>query len=127
MLITALPADIFADSYQLYADALEMLELGKIRNAAEKAWGATKRATDSLLLARTGEIPEYTSQTSRGIRALSRESAALESLRQRYFDRMGALHGNCFYEGDCEPEDLAQGQICATADYIRDAETAASS
>ena len=31
------------------------LEQGRIRNAAEKAWGATKRATDALALARTGE------------------------------------------------------------------------
>ena len=31
-----------------------MLAQGRIRNAAEKAWGATKRATDAVILARTG-------------------------------------------------------------------------
>ena len=46
---------LFADARDLQADALEMLEQGRIRNAAEKAWGATKRATDALALARTGE------------------------------------------------------------------------
>ena len=31
--------EIFADARDLQADALEMLALGKVRNAAEKAWG----------------------------------------------------------------------------------------
>ena len=30
---------LFADGRALYYDALEMLSQGKIRNAAEKAWG----------------------------------------------------------------------------------------
>ena len=47
--------DIFRDARELQADALEMLAQGRIRNAAEKDWGATKRATDALVLARTGE------------------------------------------------------------------------
>ena len=37
---------LFADPRSLYDDALEMFDQGKIRNAAEKAWGTTKRATD---------------------------------------------------------------------------------
>ena len=37
-------AAIFADAWDLYADAIEILELGKPRIAAEVAWGATKRA-----------------------------------------------------------------------------------
>ena len=36
---------IFQDARELQADALEMLAQGRIRNAAEKAWGATRRAT----------------------------------------------------------------------------------
>ena len=51
---------LFADARDLQADALEMLALGRIHNAAEKAWGATKRATDALMLAQTGEEPERT-------------------------------------------------------------------
>ena len=39
---------LFSDARTLYDYALEMLDQGKIRNAAEKAWGATKRATDAL-------------------------------------------------------------------------------
>ena len=36
---------LFADARSLYDDAIEMLDQGNIRNAAEKVWGATKRAT----------------------------------------------------------------------------------
>ena len=51
---------LFDDARGLQADALEMLAQGRIRNAAEKAWGATKRTTDALVLANTGEEPERT-------------------------------------------------------------------
>ena len=48
--------DIFQDARELQADALEMLAHGRVRNAAEKAWGATKRTIYALVLARrTGE------------------------------------------------------------------------
>ena len=40
---------LFADARSLYDDALKMLDQEKIRNAAEKAWGATKRATVSYI------------------------------------------------------------------------------
>ena len=57
---------LFADARDLPADALEMLEQGLLRNAAEKAWGATKRATDALALAGPG-------QDRRGTGAVLRE------------------------------------------------------
>ncbi len=42
---------LFADARTLYDDALEMLDQGRLRNAAEKAWCAAKLATDALILA----------------------------------------------------------------------------
>ena len=55
--------EILRDARELQTDALEMLVQGRIRNADEKAWRATKRATDALILARTGEEPERTPGT----------------------------------------------------------------
>ena len=55
---------IFQDARELQADALQILAQGRIRNAAEKAWGATRRATDALVLAKTGEEPELSPETS---------------------------------------------------------------
>ena len=50
MVATDRVLEIFTDARALQADALEMLAQGKVRNAAEKAWGATKRATDALVI-----------------------------------------------------------------------------
>ena len=46
---------LFVDARLLYGEAIGLLEYGKLRIAAEVAWGATKRATDALILSRTGE------------------------------------------------------------------------
>ena len=125
MLTTERSRYIMSDAWELYADAIEMLEQGRIRNAADKAWGATKRATDALILERTGEEPQITTQTSSGIRFLGRQSEAGKSLHSRYTDRISQLHGDCFYNGHCEPEDYFAELIRDTADYIRDAEALA--
>jgi hypothetical protein len=39
----------------MYVAALERLDPMDIRDASEKAWCAAKRATDALIVARTGE------------------------------------------------------------------------
>ena len=116
---------IFSDAWTLYDDAIEMLTQGKLRNSAEKAWGATKRATDALILARTGREPRSSGQTMRGIRAMRGESPILHDLATRCGDRASNLRGRCFYDGDCEPENELIEDIRDTADYIRDAETQA--
>ena len=46
---------LFEDARAVHASALERLEAGDLRDAAEKAWCATLRATNALILARTGE------------------------------------------------------------------------
>ena len=118
--------EIFADARTLYADALEMLEAGKLRNAAEKAWGATKRATDALILARIGELPHSSGRTSRRLFEITRRDRSLEGLHKTHDYRQRNLHGRCFYDGDCEPADEIERLIRETPDYIQAAEEAAS-
>ena len=113
---------LFADARELYADALEQLALGKPRNAAEKAWGATKRATDALIVARTGHEPGNSGLTRRELSRLRHRDPALVPLRKAYNDRQDFLHGQCFYRGECSPEDKVIYHIRATADYIQAAE-----
>ena len=122
MLSTERGRYIMSDAWAMYADAIEMLDQGRIRNAADKAWCATKRATDALILERTGREPQITTQTTNGIRALGRQSEARKSLHTRYSVRITELHGSCFYNGHCEPEEYFVGLIRETADFIRDAE-----
>ena len=113
---------IFADARAVHADALRLLESGDIRDAAEKAWCATKRATDALIIARTGEAPQFSSDTSRGLLMLAEADATVNPLIGRYYSRQGHLHGECFYHGVCEPVAEVERRIRQTADYIRDAE-----
>ena len=124
MVATDRVREIFGDAKALQADALEMLEQGRVRNAAEKAWGATKRATDALVLARTGEEPERTPETGAGLRRLETVYEAVRNARllPRYYSRQGHLHGECFYNGLCEPIDDTERRIRETTDYITDAE-----
>ena len=125
MLTEERTSEIFSDARVLYSDAMEMLEMGKLRNAAEKAWGATKRATDALILARTGREPRSSGQTIRGIRSLGRTSAEFRQMELRCTNRAQVLHGLCFYDGNCEPSDLTRRDVRETIDYIEDAESLA--
>jgi hypothetical protein len=122
MVATDRVSTIFADARSVHADALRLLEAGDIRDAAEKAWCATKRATDALILARTEEEPQISSETSRGLATLATQDQAFRRLRRRYHSRQSTLHGDCFYLGICEPFDDVERRIRQTADYITDAE-----
>ena len=111
--------EIFADARLVYAQAIERLEQGDIRDAAEKAWCATKRATDALALSRTEQEPPSTHDTTEALLALARRSDAYETLVGRYFTRISYLHGTCFYSGICGPD--VERRIRETDAYITDA------
>ena len=125
MTATSQVREIFADARRMHLQSLVQLEQGDVRDAAEKAWCATKRATDALILARTGREPQTTSQTSGGLRSLVRNDERFRSLRQRFAIVISELHSGCFYDGHCEPEDLISEVVQETAQYIQDAEALA--
>jgi len=125
MVATDRVTEIFADARAIHDDALRLLAAGDIRDAAEKAWCATKRATDAMILARAGVETEISSDTARGLARLSTEDHTVRPLRRRYFIRQSHLHGTCFYLGLCEPLDETEGRIRRTADYIDKAENLA--
>ena len=122
MLSTDRVPAIFADARAVHADALRMREAGDIRDAAEKAWCATKRATDALILGRTGVEPLISSDRSKGMAGLSTDDYAVRPLHKRYHIALGYLHGTCFALGVCGPIDEVECLIRETADYINDAE-----
>ena len=126
MTLIQTPQEIFADAQAVHASALERLSEGDIRDAAEKAWCATKRATEALLLTVTGEIPPTTVRVSSGLRGLGRESEAARSLRDRFAITVRFLHHDCFYNNHCEPVEDTERLIRETAQYIEDAEALAS-
>ena len=125
MVVADRVSEIFADARAMYAEALRQLAAGDIRDAAEKAWCATKRATDAFILARTGVAPEISSDTSVGLVGLAEEDSAVRPLIRRYYARQGLLHGTCFYLGACQPADHVERLIIRTVNYINDAENLA--
>ena len=125
MTLIQTPQDIFADARAVQASALERLAAGDVRDAAEKAWCATKRATEALLLAVNGEIPPTTVGVSGGLRGLGRQNEGARSLQDRFGFNARYLHHDCFYNGHCEPLDDTERLIQETTQYIEDAEALA--
>ena len=123
--IEAEAAAIFDDARQMHAAALERLAAGDLRDAAEKAWCAAKRATDALVLARTGRLPPRSPDTTRALRTMAAADPSVQNLQDRYFTRQAALHGDCFYSGNCEPVEDTERLIRETAEYIQDARSLA--
>ena len=120
MVATSRVQEIFDDARLMHSEALERLAAGDIRDAAEKAWRATKRATDALILARTGEEPSPTAITSNELDSLASRDANVKPLVGRYYSRISQLHGSCFYVGICN--DQTERRIRETGVYIEDAE-----
>ena len=85
-----------------------------MRDAAGKSWCATKRATDALILARTGDEPVTTARTSDGVDELERLEP---SITGRYYSRLSSLHGGCFYDGRCGSPHVER-RIRATPIYL---------
>ena len=112
--------ELFDDARAMRGEAVERLAAGEVRDAAEKAWCATKRATDALILARTDEEPGTTARTSYGLDNLARQDRGVTPLVGRYWSRIGQLHGNCFYDGICNEH--TERRIRETGIYIDDAE-----
>jgi len=119
--------EIFDDAYSLYREAIGELEKGNIRESAEKAWGATLRATKALILARTGKEFDGAIGLTKAFLELGRYDKEIEEkLEGRYFIRESVLHGRCFYDGACEPQEQIERRIRETNLYIEDAEKLAS-
>ena len=114
---------ILQDAREIQASAVACLDQRDIRDAAEKAWRATKRATEALVLARTGKKPEGTPETGAAIRLLeSMDEAVREGhLVDRYYTRWGQLHRECGHSGLCDPREDTERRVRDTAGYIEDA------
>ena len=120
MVATSRVQELYADARFMQGEALKCLAEGDIRDAAEKAWCATKRATDALILSRTGEEPVTTDRTSSQLDNLASRDNSLDPLLGRYWSRIGQLHDACFYDGLCN--DQTERRVRETEIYIDDAE-----
>lgn len=112
---------LLGDAESLYHEALKELEAGRVRKAAENAWGATAKATDALLYARAKvEIVRGLGRT-RELYKLVKDDQEVRGLKltKEYNDRILHLHGDCFYEGIYEIPDVDLKElIVETGRYI---------
>ena len=113
---------IFQDAHEMHDAALRQWDSGDWRDAAEKAWCATLRATQAVILAHTGEMPDTTRDTRLGLDRLVDSNERFDTLVGRYHTRQNMLHGSCFYNGIAEPIRTIERRIRETAAYIDDAE-----
>ncbi len=118
-------SELFDDARVLFGDALDMLAEGRIRNAAEKAWGATQRSTDALVLARTGTEPQSEGEAHRALLRVRTAYPETITLHGEYSTRSGLLRINCIVDGNCEPEEEMTALIRDTDSYINEAITLA--
>ncbi len=135
--------ETFDDARRLYDSAMERLDAGDIRDAAEKAWCAARRATEALVLAHplppsfprrresgpgagnSGATVNNTIQVSAGLRQLALQDEAFNTLPPKLAERARYLHNDCFYNGHCEPLESTARLIRETIHYIQDAEALA--
>ncbi len=115
------PTPIFADADAMSDAAHARLAAGDLRDAAEKAWCATIRATEALVLARTGQEPARSTHASPRLTLLAQSDPALIDLRRKYNDRQNLLHGDCFYHEFC-PIPGTEQLIHETSDFIHQAQ-----
>ena len=113
------PQVLFADARVMHEAALKQLAAGDVRDAAEKAWCATKRATDALILARTGNMPESSPSTRRKLKEIAQNDSGVNRLKNRYFANHAVSHVESILS---KPSGDVTRHIRETINYIEDAE-----
>lgn len=106
-----------------YIKARQTGDVLAIRDAAEKAWNAIVQATNALVLHYTGKFPTSHFERRKLLRELERRVPEVEQLGllDRYMARYRVLHGETFYEGIIDFEQL-DVEFEKVRKYIQDIE-----
>ena len=115
-------SSVFADARRMQRSSLDLMAAGSVRDASEMAWMAVTSATNGLVVARTGDVPADSQDSSRKLRGLGIADLSLRALAARNSTFRVFLHDDCFLSGMCDPIESVVSLIRETADYIRDAE-----
>lgn len=109
-----------------YAESVLKGDIMKLRDASEKAWLATLKATDALLEAHgLGPGETYRDRRSKLWKLKGSEKAVEElGLYDRFQARMMSLHLQGFYDGDITPEQF-KDEMEKVLRYITDVEALA--
>jgi hypothetical protein len=111
---------LLASARKLYERALREFEEAVARNdvigirdSAEKAWNAVVQAINALIIYYTGVTPMSHFERRRKLRELERSAREVGELglADRYVARFGVLHGETFYEGVIDVEQLRDEMV----------------
>ena len=121
MLNNPTAATMMQDAREAQATAERLLDAGDWRDAAEKAWLATRNATSAAVLEVTGVNNSGSTGIEAGLRRLSRQrGGGWAQLREEYKQVVHYLHSDAFYRGIYQ-NDIGD-RVRGVADYIRRAE-----
>lgn len=115
--------ELVAKAWETYERALELLEQGDIRDAAEKSWLAVEIMRKAIMVATN--IPyEKTKKVNLALNVFSKILEILnhEELLSEYYALNATLHGMAFYEGVLN-EDTTRKFIKRTEEWLKKAET----
>ena len=116
---------LMEEARAIQAAAMARLDVGDWRDASEKAWCATRNATEAVVPEVTGESSSRSTNVDGAIRALAPERGGeWADMRLRYSDVVFHLHIEAFY-GDVYHDDIPD-LVRNMADYIQMAEELAS-
>ena len=106
-----------SDARAMHDEAMARLEAGDWRDAAEKAWCATRNATQAAVLEIYGLDSPRSTNIDAGIRALARERGGQwVQMRKDYSDVVFHLHIEAFY-GGVYHDDIPE-LVRSVSDYI---------
>ncbi len=94
-----------------------------LRDSAEKAWGAVTQGANELLeFHGRGVVPSGTNARRNGIRALEKGNRRIRSLGlyRQFSTAELILHRDCFYDGQCPPDLVADFVSDDVREYLDD-------
>lgn len=105
--------ELYERALREFEEAVARNDVIGIRDSAEKAWNAVVQAINALIVYYTGVTPMSHFERRRKLRELEksvREVGEL-GLTDRYMARFGVLHGETFYEGVIDVEQLRDEMV----------------
>jgi HEPN domain-containing protein len=105
--------DLYERALRGFEEAIVKNDVIGIRDSAEKAWNAVVQAINALLLHYTGVMPRSHFERRKMLRELERSVREVGELglSDRYMARFKVLHGETFYEGVIDAEQLRDEMV----------------
>ena len=105
--------ELYERALREFEEAVARNDVIGIRDSAEKAWNAVVQAINALIIYYTGVTPMSHFERRRKLREFERSVREVGELglADRYVARFGVLHGETFYEGVIDVEQLRDEMV----------------